>query len=163
MSSSYLFTLSEAETALAARQSDAATANGALDVQLFGDAAAPTERNSPSKECPQCGPIGYDRASSRPLVGAMKHIVGAQDEPFSPLGKVTVGPLNFIRDGGFPALCGCDVCEQLYEIAGQAAEKSLVEHDFGDFKEAERLEAFLNRQVTRIYPRHVANEKQRPV
>jgi hypothetical protein len=57
--------------------------------------------------------------------------------------------LNFIREGGFPGLCGCDVCEQLYAGCRQAAEKWLAEHDFKDINEAERLKAFLSYQVTR--------------
>ncbi len=71
--------------------------------------------------------------------------------------------LDFIREGGFPALCGCDVCEQLYADCRQAVEKWLAEQDFRDFEEAKRLEAFLNYQITRIYPRDVANKIQRGV
>jgi len=61
--------------------------------------------------------------------------------------------VNFIRKGGFPGLCGCDVCEQLYADCRQAAEKWLAEYDFKDFNEAKRLKAFLSYQVTRNYPR----------
>jgi hypothetical protein len=71
--------------------------------------------------------------------------------------------LDFIRGGGFPALCGCDVCEQLYTDCRQAVEKWLAEQDFRDFKEAERLKRFLTCQITRIYPRDVANKMQRGV
>jgi hypothetical protein len=54
--------------------------------------------------------------------------------------------LSMIRGGGCPALCGCDVCEQLYADCRQAVEKWLAEHDSRDFNEAERLKRFLSRQ-----------------
>jgi hypothetical protein len=51
--------------------------------------------------------------------------------------------LTFIRDGGWPSLCGCDECEQLYADCRQTVEKWLADQDFRDFDEAKRLRRFL--------------------
>jgi hypothetical protein len=61
--------------------------------------------------------------------------------------------MPFIRRGGQPGHCGCEICERLYTECRQEAGKILAEYHFKDFYEAERLRQFLSEPVVRIYPR----------